>query len=153
MKRFGWRKILGSPVLLILLLLATPVVAALWYRADAAQKVPAIGSYDWSKHPNVLLISSPPDDCGCGASTSELVTAGLKHNLAVLVIASKPSKELNGLKRDFAERGVVVNDKVSEPVLRRFSPRDKVTTVLVQDGRMVRKVEGGYLEESFFAKE
>lgn len=152
MSRF--RKVLGSPLLLLVLLLATPVVAALWYRADAAQKVPAIGSYDWSKHPNALLISYPPDDCGCGASTSELVTAGLKHKLDVLVIASKPSKELSTLKQSFSPPRVVIGSKVSESIVRRFSPRDKVTTVLIQNGRIMRKVEGGYLDESFFdAKE
>ena len=154
MKRFGFRKILGSPLLLMLLLLATPVVAALWYRADAAQRAPLIGDYDWSKHPNALLIAYPPDDCGCGASTSELVTAGLKHDLDVLVIAVKPSRELNELKRSFPSRRVVINAKTPELIVRRFSPRDKVTTVLIQNGRTVRKVEGGYLDASFFgAKE
>lgn len=148
---FNFKRILGSPLLFVLLLAGTSAVAFLWYEAEAAQRAPAITGYDWTMHQNALLISYPPDDCGCGASVSELVEAGLKHDLDVLVIASSPSTEMDDVKRSFPEVRVIITTNVSLETIRRFSPRNKIAAVRIHQGRVIRQTQGSFLPESFFS--
>lgn len=147
---FNFKRILGSPLLFVLLLAGTSAVAFLWYEAEAAQRAPAIAGYDWGMHQNVLLISYPPDDCGCGASVSEMVEAGLKNDLDVLVIASSPSMELSEVKRVFPSPRVTFATNVNTQIVRRFSPRDKIASIRIQNGRITRQVAGAFLPDSFF---
>lgn len=125
------------------LLLAAFALAARLHRVDAAFAAPTVPGYDWAKHPNTLLLIYPTADCGCGPAPAERVQEGLKRGHDVLVVAAKPSKELNALKTQFFPRArfaLVTN--LDSAIIKRFSPEDKVATVWIENGRIARRSEG-----------
>lgn len=67
-------RLLSSPLLLVVLLVAASIFAVSWYQTESVRRAPNIPGYDWAKHPNTLLIAAPlGDHClSCGLSISDL---------------------------------------------------------------------------------
>lgn len=136
---------MGSPVLSLFLLTAIFGLMAVWHlNANAAKLPPSITGFEWSQHPNTLLISYPANECGCGPAPSERVSEGLAQGEDVLVIASAPSPRLDALRKmPFPRLRFLLVDNVSENVIRRFSPRDQAVEIQVRQGQIVKGGENG----------
>lgn len=93
--------LLDSPLLFVILLLMTSALATSLYQAHASLQPPTIANYNWSEHPNTLLIAYPvANSCStCNISVRDWANQGLRHHLDVLVIASHEAYELKQLKR------------------------------------------------------
>jgi len=59
-----------------------------WRKNAAHLTPPQLAAYEWTQHPQALLISYPVDECGC-APLADLVRLGLQNNLDIVVISPK----------------------------------------------------------------
>lgn len=151
MRKFDAARLLGSPVTLVCLLLATSAFTFGWLRANAAGRPPAVPNFSWNEHPNALLVAFPTNDCGCGLSPVEWVSTGISHHLHVLLVASQPLPAFATLKSaGFPARDVSIVTNADPDLVRRFSSGDKAGAARIRDGRMVFQVQGGVPPESFF---
>jgi len=144
----------NSPLLLIVLLPVVCLLSIGWYRSNAALHAPVLPGYDWAKHPDALLLSYPPNDCGC-APVADLVSLGLHHGLDVVAVADAPSSMLDALKKDKlpANRLSVITN-VSPAVIKSLDVHDKPIAWRIHNGRVVRRSLGGIPSDAFFeAKE
>lgn len=143
MKQLNLARVMGSPVLFFFLLAAMFGISAVWYRSENTAKLPPhVVGFDWSQHPDALLISYPPEECGCGPSASERVSEALQQGRDVLVIASELSPELKALRtKPFPSSRFLLVSNVSEGVIRRFSPSNEAVEIQVRKGQIVHNGE------------
>lgn len=141
--------ILDSRWISICLLLALFIVGTAFYKVSLALTPPTIINYDWTKHPNVLLISYPPEDCGCGFTVSDWVSLGKLHKLDVLVIASRSNSTLNSLKNE-SQKGVEVATNVEQSVIKKLSPNGRITAVRIRNAHILRQTQSSAPQDVFF---
>lgn len=141
-------RLMGSPVLFVVLFISAFGLAAAWQKAENAKAPPAIAGYDWAQHPDTLLISVPPTDCDCGLTPSEWAKQGISHKLDVLVLSDKKQPAWSALKRLFPQR-VSIFTNADAGVVKRLSLRGKTTATWVRSGRMFRQADG-VPPDSFF---
>ncbi len=58
-------KLWESPLLLMSFLMFSLGLAIAWFQTSSKLKPPQLEGWDWSKHSHTLLVSFPPEDCGC----------------------------------------------------------------------------------------
>lgn len=145
---------LNSPLLLIVLFPLVCWLSMGWYHANAALRAPILPGYDWAKHSDALLISYPPNDCGC-APIADLVSLGLHHGLDVVAVADAPSSMMDALKKDKlpANRLSVITNVPSD-IIKSLGVHDKPIAWRIHNGRVVGRSLGGIPSDAFFeAKE
>ena len=143
-------RIVDSPFVLVLLMIATLVCGIAWRRVYAAATPPAIVGYDWGKHPNALMVVVPPDECGCGMKPSKVAQQAVAQNVDVVVLASRSSdstKEVEDLGLPHQKLALFLD--APENTVRRFSHKQGFSVVRVIDGRITQEFEGN-LPEDFF---
>lgn len=145
-----FQRAINSPLLFVLVFVASLTLSALWFRTETALAAPQIGRYNWENHPNALLVFYR-GNC-CGTPVSDWIEAGTARDLDVLIASEKPSKELRLVAQYFGKSGVTVETNVNRNLMTKFSPNDVATIVRVQNGRITRQVQGTD-PESFFANE
>lgn len=68
---------------------------------------------------------------------------GLKQGRDVLVIAAKPAKDLEALRKaGFPAARFSFITHANPDIIKRFSPKDQVATVQIQNGRIVERAAG-----------
>lgn len=139
----GFSRILSSPFLLVAFSLTASVLGTILYKRDADLRAPEVPGYNWSRHPQALLLAYPlADACSsCNLSISGWAEYGLQHNLDVLVIATRNNRELDTLRN--AQSGVFLVTDVDEGIIKKFSIGDKIGAVRVDKGRIVARQIGG----------
>lgn len=151
MAKINFTCAMGSPALLICGVFVALGLTANWYRTYAALTPPHISGYDWAKHPNVLLVSYPPDDCNCGAAPSKWVRAALRNGLDVVVIASRPNRELDVLQKTrLSAPHLAVFPHTNPDLIKSLSPNETTTGLRVRNGRIIRSAEGNLPPDTFF---
>ena len=151
MSRGRMARVIDSPVLLACFLLLGAALVTASYRTATASLPPPIAGFDWAQRPDTLLLSVPPNDCGCGLSLSQWISAASARGLHVLIAASASDDNLRDLKKaGFPARRVSILTDVDAGTMRRLSPRDQTTATLVRHGRVVSKLESGMPPPSFF---
>ena len=146
------KRILDSYVLLSFLLLLSGTFSYALYKQHTATYAPAIEGYDWTQHPEALLIVYPlADSCNtCGLSTTGWINRGLKHRLNVLVIATNSNQILDQIKKEYRSSQVRVIT-THEDVIRQFSSGDKIGALRIRMGRILKQQQGGVPPASFFS--
>lgn len=139
-------RVVDSPLLLLCLVVVTSALGGAWYhKVYAAFSAPAISGYDWSKHPDALLIAVPlSGDCGCGGiSIEDRVKQGVKHNLDVVIVASRSHPEVTALRKVRLQQGrLAIIANVNRNVIKRFSSDGKLALARIYKGRIIRHAEG-----------
>ena len=119
----------------------------LLYTALAA---PAIKGWDWSDHPNTMLIAYRSSTCGCGAHLSGAISEAAGHDAQVLVIASASDKNDTGLAGIAADPRTHLITGVPDADLRRLSPLGRTAILNIRHGRITHQITGSVLPEDFF---
>lgn len=141
-------KLLDSPLLFCILLLAVLSLSWAWYRSDSRNNAPFIPEYSWANHPDVAVIANE-SEC-CGITNYEWVKTALRNKADVLVISNHPDSELeNFAKRNHHPRFqfLVTDDK---SLIQFFSPGGHMAGARVVNGRVLEKVEGGIPPDFLF---
>ncbi len=146
--------LLSSPYLLVLLLLTASALATVATRRWTAGRAPSIPGFNWSQHPNSLLLATPlADACStCNLSLAGWATLGFQSGFDVVVVAARPTIELKALRKQFPQARLSIVTDVAEATIKRFSQGDKIGGVLIRQGRILRQQRGGTPPASFFAQ-
>ena len=146
--------VINSPFLLPILICAAIALAITLNKVLAADRAPTIAGYEWSKHPEALLVVYPlADACStCNLSITGWAERGLQHQLDVLIIASRPNRELKEIRKYLPRADEVrlsVITGVDEEVIRKFSRDDKIGGVRIHQGRIHARQVGGSPTDKF----
>lgn len=146
----SYSRILGSPLLSSALVFAAVGLGGIFYRVSSYADAPHIESYNWSRHPKVLLVAEPiSSSCStCQFSLSGWTSRGLEAGLDVLVIAQKKSAALASLRALSSSRVSVVTD-VDPTVIQRFASGDKISGAYVRNGHVMAIQRGGIPTAAF----
>ncbi len=140
---------LDSPLFLLPLVFAVTAVGVAWQETRDAALPPNLPSYDWGKHPNALLIAIPTNDCGCGMKPVQVAKAALEHGLDVVIVATKPGKEIARVQQAKLPPGrVALFTDVRASVVGRFIADRSSGVALIRDGRITHQIKGN-LPENF----
>ena len=150
----------SSPLLSVILGVSFLTLGGIFLHAQSAQRAahsaPQLTGYDWSQHPETLLVVYPlADACSsCNLSIAGWAERGLKANLDVVVIANKPNSELKQLRESLSfppspQRLSIVTG-VAPEIIKRFSIGDKIGGVRVHNGRIIQQQTGGSPPVTFF---
>lgn len=144
-------RVMDSPFVLLFFVLLASALGGAWYQKSyAAFAAPAIPGYDWSRHPDGLLIAVPPGDCGCSMTASDLASKGIAKRLDVLVIASGRHEQVDELKKQrLPQARLSIMTNVNRDIIKQFSPHDKIAAVRIRNGRIVQHAEGN-IPETFY---
>lgn len=153
MKTSLYARIVDSPVLFLCLFVGTCGLALRWQQVQASSTPPSVPSYNWSQHPDTLLISYPPVDCDCTIPPTDWIQAGLNRKLEVLVITSRKHLGLDALKRlSLQQPRVRIVTTVSPEIIKRLSPLGNPTAIWINKGRMIRSSSDTTVPDRFFDK-
>lgn len=94
-RRLG--NLLNSPILLVMLLLATVGLAFKWHAIQKSLDAPILPGWNWSSHPNSLLIYYPNTDCGCGPGLLPALKQALSGKLNVVVVSNVQGQKLTAV--------------------------------------------------------
>ena len=139
-----------SPFLFICLAGATLALGVKLALLYAALSAPAIPGWNWSEHPNTLLIAYRASTCGCGAHLSGAISQAANHHAEVLVVASASDKADAGLAGITADPRTRLITGVGEKDLRRLSPLGRTAILSIQHGRISHQITGSVLPDDFF---
>lgn len=130
-----------SPISLSFLLATTISLVIVWQRSEAVMNAPQIKGYDWTQHPNALLVVYPEDDCGCGLTVSNWVKSGIVKQLDVVVVSKANQPEWDVLKKEYPNKVTIVTNAPSD-IMQEFTPRKSVGAAWIQNGKIVRRTDG-----------
>jgi len=148
-----WDRLSGlaaSPITFLCLAAVTVALTAKLALLYTALAAPAIQGWNWSDHPNTLLIAYRASTCGCGAHLSEAISQGTQHHADVLVVASAADTGDASLAPVRADRRVRVLSGISPQTLSRLLPKGGTAILNVQHGRITRRITGSVLPDDFF---
>ena len=146
MKR-GVLRLLESRLLAIILAAATIGLGASWVRANAARVAPSVSGYDWSRHPQALLVVVPPDGCGCGPKPLAIARDALKVGQDVVIVAGASKTgasmpEVREVREAHFPAARVAIYTVDAALVKRFAPAKEIATVEVKEGRILDQSRG-----------
>ena len=143
-------RFLDSPLLLVCLILFTGLLAVKAYTLYAASNAPAFRGWDWSRHPQTLLVAYPSPSCGCGPTVPAAVRQGLAHHLDVLVVTDLTGKDAAALTTGLPDTHVHLIAEIGQSFMHRLSPNGKTALKMVRQGRVTRILTGGVIPDGFF---
>jgi len=87
---FPLKHALNHPLFTVSLLLLSAICLAIWYRADAAIRPPAISNWNWEQHPKTLVLqhSISGHGCSCGNDVKPAIASALAHASEVMILGS-----------------------------------------------------------------
>lgn len=141
---------MNSPFLFVVLSLATVALGVKWYMLEASLQAPTIPGWSWASHPNTLLIYYPHTDCGCGPGLMTVLTQAQSHHLDVLVMSDVKGEKRVMLAKELADTQGHLLPGVGSGAIQGLKPTGNTLFVHVQQGRIVRKVDGTNLSTDFF---
>ena len=141
----GVLRLLESRLLAIILAAATIGLGANWVRANAARTAPSVSGYDWSRHPQALLVVVPPD--GCGPKPLSIVRDALKAGQDVVIVAGASKTgasmpEVREVREAHLPAARVAIYTVDAALVKRFAPAKEIATVEVKEGRILDQSRG-----------
>ena len=148
-----WGRLSGlasSPIVFLCLTAVTAVLVAKLVLLYTSMAAPAIHGWNWSDHPNTLLIAYRASTCGCGAHLADAVSQGVQHHAEVLVVASAADAGSTGLAAVRADRHVRLLSGVSSQTLLSLLPTGGTAILNVQHGRITHRITGSVLPDDFF---
>lgn len=143
-------RLAASPLTFFCLAAVTLALAAKLALLYTALAAPAISRWNWSDHPNTLLIAYRASTCGCGAHLSGAITEGTQHHADVLVVASVADAGDASLAPVSADQRVRILSGISPQMLSRLLPKGGTAILNVQRGRITHQITGSVLPDDFF---
>lgn len=149
------QNLLNSPILLVVLLLATVASCGKWYALEALSQAPSLHNWNWLSHPNALLIYYPDTDCGCGPGLGNVLNQGRTAHLDTVIVTDIQGKRLTQLNEMGQTLKIKVVNDSSKTVLtnwigRNWSYKGNITVLRIQDGHVLRRTSGTNISDDFF---
>ena len=149
-KKGRLERLVGSPLLLVALVLATSILTFKWYSLQAVLRAPVLPGWSWAAHPNTLLIYYPHTDCGCGPGLSAALGQADAKHFDVAVITDVQGKKLAAVAQEANTFHAHLLASAKPEALRRWLRNGNALMLHVRNGRVVGQAAGTVIPESFF---
>ncbi len=145
--------LLNSPVSLVVLSLAIVGLAFKWHAIQKSSDAPILPGWNWSSHPNSLLIYYPSTDCGCGPGLLPALNQAQSGRLDVIVVSDVQGQKLAAVtqqvKSSHVPLVVCANLQSMSPLLR----SNNTMLIHVRNGRVVGHASGTIIPASFLVEQ
>ena len=93
-KKHWLGNLFSSPILLAVLTLAAVGLAFKWHAIQKSSDAPILPGWNWSSHPNFLLIYYPNTDCGCGPGLLTALNQAQAEKFDVIAVSNVQGQKL-----------------------------------------------------------
>jgi len=146
-RRLG--NLLNSPILLVVMVLATIGLALKWYSLQASLRAPDLPSWNWSAHPNTLLIYYPHTDCGCGPGLSAALGQANAKHFDIAIISDVQGENLSHLNEVAIHSHAFLLSSIGSSQLKKWCPTGNTTMLCIKNGYIIRKLYGTNIPTEF----
>lgn len=146
-RRLG--NLLNSPILLVMLLLATVGLAFKWHAIQKSLDAPILPGWSWSSHPSSLLIYYPNTDCGCGPGLLPALNQAQSGKLDVIVVSDVQGQKLTAITQQMKNSHVPFVVSANPQSISPLFHSNNTMLLHVRNGRVVGHAAGTVLPASF----
>ncbi len=148
-KKKRLERLINSPVLLVVLAIATVGLGSKWYMLEASFRAPDLAGWSWSAHPNTLLIYYPNTDCGCGPGLSAALNQARHKHFDVALITDVQGRKMDVVTEEVNSSHAHLVSLANTKSLNHWLRGGNTTMLRIRNGQVVGRAEGTVLPDSF----